>query len=481
MLTRADLDSDQKEAIQFIRAGEDALLCADVGTGKTVIAMTAGQDAIYSGEVHRWLVLAPKLVGTETWANERDEWEHLQDMDVAIAIGTPAERKAAIESTAQFVVLNYENLPWLLTEYPRIGKQDTLPFDGLICDELDKLKDVSSNRFKDFRNRLRKFNKRVGLTGTLVPNSLTEIWGQVFMVDGGSTFAGIKMPVGNQKVGRSFYKWRQAFFYPTDFNQYNWSPFPDTEERLLDALDGLVYRLPARGLPPVRMETPWTLELPSTIDDRYMELEREYYLLVEDSEGNSREVDAVNTAVMRGKLQQITAGFSYVDGTKDVVWHSKQKFGWLDDLRDRLNRQLLVVYHFQAELDELRRRYIGLHCLGQGVSDKAKAEAIHAWNSGDIPLLAIHAQSAGHGLNLQKSGAQDIAFLTLPWSGGMYKQVTGRLARRGQSAAEVNVWTALCDNTIDLDVFDTVTTKLDNMHSFQDRLYERQICHIPYS
>lgn len=474
MLTRHDIDADQRQAIDFIRSGEDSLLCADVGTGKTVIALTAGQDAIYAGDVHRWLVLAPKLVGTDTWAYECDEWEHLQDMDVAVAIGTPAQRKKAIESTAPFVVTNYENLPWLMAEYPRIKKQDTLPFDGLICDELDKLKSVSSNRFKDFRNRLGKFHKRVGLTGTLVPNSLTEIWGQSFMVDGGDTFAKCKIPASGQLVARSFYKWRQAFFYPIDFNQHNWVPFPDTEDRLLELLDGLVYRLPAKGLPPVITQKPFDLELPSTAGKLYKELEREFYAIVKDCEGQHREVEAVNTAVLRGKLQQITAGFSYVDRSKEAVWHSQQKFGWLRDTFDRLSRQLLVVYQYQAELDELKHRYPGLDYLGAGVSDTDKSRAIRAWNAGDIPLLAIHAQSAGHGLNLQKSGAHDIAYLTLPWSGGMFKQVSGRLARRGQSAEQVNVWTALCENTIDHDVFATVTGKLDTMQSFQDKLYDRQ-------
>jgi len=463
MLKRTDLDPDQIDAINFIDSGEDALLVADVGTGKTVIALTAGQKALHHGDVYRWLVLAPKLVATDTWAKEPDLWEHLQDISVEIACGSEAERIEAVESTAQFVVMNYENLSWLMDKYPKIKKNDTLPFDGLICDEIDKLKDVSSGRFKDFRNRIKKFRKRVGLTGTLLPNDLTEVWGQTYMVDGGETF------------GRSFYKWRKEFFYPTDFNQYSWAPFFDTRNQILEGLYGLAFRLPAKGLPPVVTARPHMLSLPASIRSIYNELEKEYYLLVMDENGKQREVNAANAAVLRGKLQQITAGFSYVDGGKDAVWHSQARFGWLDTLRERLDSQILIFYHFNEELAELRRRIPGLHYLGAGVSNRKKLAAIDLWNEGKIRELALHPASAGHGLNLQKSGAHHLAFLTVPWSGGMYKQVVGRLARRGQAAGQITVHTALCENTVDEDVFGVVTGKITVMQEFQDDMHARQL------
>jgi len=465
MLTYDDLDNDQVDAINFIASGEDALLVADVGTGKTVIALTAGQIAIHAGEITRWLVLAPKLVATDTWAKEPAKWEHLQNIHMAIACDTEAERIEAIKSGAQFVVMNYENLDWLMELYPRMGMIDTLPFDGLICDEVDKLKEVSTNRFKAFRARVKKFNKRVGLTGTLIPNKLTEIWGQTYTVDGGATF------------GKSFYKWRKKHFYPTDHNQHNWAPFPDTEAFLLKKLRGLAFRLIAQGIPPVVPARPVSLALPHSIRARYKELEDEFYLVVKDAEGKSREVEAANAAVLQGKLQQICAGFSYVDGGKEAVWHSQQKFGWLEGLRHtvfRQNAQLLVFYHFNEELDELKRRYPGLPHLGKGTSHKRKLTFIDAWNRGELSMMALHPASAGHGLNLQLSGAHNIAFLTLPWSGGMYEQVCGRLARRGQTAEKVTVHTALCHHTVDEQVFNVVTGKRAGMKSFLGKMYDAQ-------
>jgi SNF2 family DNA or RNA helicase len=464
MLTPNDLEADQLKCIAFIDSGEDALVCADVGTGKTVIALTAALRALQYGEVKRWLVVAPKLVATDTWAQEPGLWEHLQDIKLAIACGPAEQRLKAIQSDAQIVIINYENLSWLMNRYPRPLKRkgvrppDPLPFDGLICDEIDKLKDVSSQRFKAFRERIGVFKKRIGLTGTLIPNKLTEVWGQAYIVDGGQSF------------GRSFYKWQREYFYPTDFQQRKWALFPNTRQTILHALSDLAYRLPAVNLPDVVVLEPHKMRLPLSIRARYVELEKNFLLYLDDSTGKQREVEAANAAVLSGKLQQIVAGFSYVDRGKDAVWHSKARFDWYDQLYTDLGEQLLVFYHYREELDELRRRYPQLHYLGGGLSNTRARQTIKLWNEGKLTQLALHPASAGHGLNLQKSGAHNIAFLTLPWSGGMYKQVIGRLARRGQTAKRIYVHTALFSDTIDETVFGVVTGKLTGMEDFLNDL-----------
>ena len=469
MLNFDDLEPDQLSCIDFIDSGEDSLICADVGTGKTVIALTAAQHALKKGEVKRWLVLAPLLVATDTWALEAVEWGHLSDTKVDIACGNENERLDAIGGTAPVVVMNYENLAWLMDRYPkpRKGKPENFPFDGLICDEVDKLKDVSSERFKSFRNRIGVFKKRVGLTGTLLPNKLEEVWGQVYMIDGGVTF------------GRSFYAWRKEFFYPTDYNQHKWAPFHNSREAILDKLKGLVFRLKAKGLPEVVMCEPFKMTLPETVRSHYLTLENDFYLKLENSLDKELEVEAVNSAVLSGKLQQICAGFSYTTDDQSssgykirkAYWHSYGRFKWFDNMRHKIcprQQQILLFYHFNEELAELQRRLPGLKWIGKGISNKAARANIAEWNAGKLPIMALHPGSAGHGLNLQKSGAHHIAFLTLPWSGGMFKQVIGRLARRGNAAKKIYVHTALFENTIDMEVYETLTGKLSRLESFLD-------------
>lgn len=458
MLTYNDLASDQLDAIDYIGAGEDALLCADIGTGKTVISLTAAKNALENHDVNRWLVAAPLMVANDAWSNEPQEWEHLRDLDIAYALGDAKQRASALERNADITVINYENLPWLMDQYPKKGKIDPLPFDGLICDEIDKLKSVSTNRFKTFRNRIKVFEKRIGLTGTLLPNNLEEIWGQVFIVDGGESF------------GRSFYEWRKEFFYPTDYKQYSWEPFAGSRDKIIERLADITYRLKATGLPEPRIHDPHMLTLPPTIAAKYKKLEDDFYLALDEK----REVTAESSGVLVGKLQQICAGFSYVDEanprkrTQPPVWHSKDKLDWLSDTVHS-NEQTLVFYHYKAELDELLRRH-KMPYIGGGQNTAKSKRNIEAWNAGDIRTMALHPAAAGHGLNLQKSNAHRIAFLTMPWSGGMWNQVIGRLARRGNRSKYVDIYTALFKNTIDETVFNTVTYRSNEMREFLDAL-----------
>ena len=473
MLKESDLFDDQKQCINFIGDGEDSLVFADVGSGKTVIGGTSCRNKIEKfGEANRFLITAPKLVCLHTWATEFAEWAHLKDYEPAIAVGTEAQRIKAIESDTPLVVMNYDNLSWLYDRYPvkRFTKDkkrqrvDTLPFDGLLLDEVDKLNNISTSRFKDVRNRVRRFKCRIGMTGTPTPLNLLSLWGITYMVDGGQTF------------GRAFTDWRREYFYPTDYDQYNWAPFIDTFEKLVAALDGLAFRLEAQGIPPVVMQKPRYFQLPNEARRIYDELEDELYAEFMAPGGDMRILDSVNAGVNHGKLAQICSGFSYTGKgkTKQAVWHTEAK---LDAMRTMhrvfSDKQMIVAYHFVEERERIAA-LMGDTFRYLGVSDKKDAETIRAWNAGELPRLGLHPMSASHGLNLQKSAAHTIAGFTLPYSGGLYKQLTGRLARRGQTAKQIDVWPIVARDTLDEDRLDIIQERVGLGKDFLDALKARR-------
>jgi SNF2 family DNA or RNA helicase len=127
--------------------------------------------------------------------------------------------------------------------------------------------------------------------------------------------------------------------------------------------------------------------------------------------------------------------------SKTAVWFSSHKFDRLDELlEENQHANTLLVYQFQEEVAELRRRYPKLATLDD-------ADAIKRWNAGQIELLAVHPKSAGHGLNLQHGGAH-MVFLSLPWSLELYEQTIGRLHRSGQ-VRDVWVYILLAEKTVD--------------------------------
>jgi SNF2 family DNA or RNA helicase len=127
------------------------------------------------------------------------------------------------------------------------------------------------------------------------------------------------------------------------------------------------------------------------------------------------------------------------------VWFSGHKFDRLDELlEENQHANTLLVYQFQEEVAELRRRYPKLATLDD-------TDAIKRWNAGQIELLAVHPKSAGHGLNLQHGGSH-MVFLSLPWSLELYEQTVGRLHRSGQLHS-VWVYILLADKTVDEKIY----------------------------
>jgi hypothetical protein len=91
----------QEYATAFIEGNPVSCLLLDMGLGKTAITLTARADLLFvSFDAHRILVVAPLRVARDTWPEELDKWEHLSDLRFSVAVGTEAERKAALHPVA---------------------------------------------------------------------------------------------------------------------------------------------------------------------------------------------------------------------------------------------------------------------------------------------------------------------------------------------------------------------------------------------
>ena len=413
MLSPKDFRPVQQPGIDFVYQGDQTLLLADVGTGKSVMMLTVLQEWAEEKIMDRALVVAPKRVCLETWMNEIDEWSHLSKRKLRIACLAGADVKTRIhriEMTDQSLVfgtnvllINYELLPWLMAGYP-----NGLPgVNVLVCDEIDKLKDHKTKRFKGVPKRRgtkatpgmkdwrENFDIHVGMTGTPTPNHLLDLWAQVFIIDGG------------KRLGDNFYKFRDMHFYQSDWGGFKYEILPGREEYIFEQIRDITHRI--ASIPGV--DTPEVVELPVRWVDlalstrkEYKKLERDYIVMLK-ADDKEAEVEADNAGVLYGKLKQISQGFAYTDD--DPIHLSKEKYKELDSLISELQgQQLIIVYYFVEQLAELQRRYKQLQFLGGGTTDAAAKMIIAEWNEGNIQLLALHPMSAGHGLNLQKSGAQ---------------------------------------------------------------------------
>jgi superfamily II DNA or RNA helicase len=162
----------QETAADFLYEHDRAMILAPVGAGKTAITLTAMWEMLRDEHVKRFLVLAPKRVCTDVWPVEQPKWAPMASL--AVAVGTPKQRLAALKSNARIVVTNYDNIQWLADQ--------KVEFDGVVFDELTKLKNPSGARFKAL-NKVLDCPVRWGLTGSFTSNGLEDVFGQCKIVD----------------------------------------------------------------------------------------------------------------------------------------------------------------------------------------------------------------------------------------------------------------------------------------------------------
>lgn len=409
----------QDQAADFLYEHDLAMILAPVGAGKTAITLTAMQDMLMFGHVRRWLVLAPKRVCTDVWPVEQPKWA--AGVTLAVAVGTPKQRLTALHGDAQVVVTNYDNIQWL-------AEQDVQSFDGIVFDELTKLKNPSGARFKALNKVIGNLNVRWGLTGSFTSNGLEDVFGQCKIVD-------------QTLLGRAKGAFMQQYFVCTNREFGDWTPRRGALEQVMAKIKPATFVLEPGEykdkLPPLH-----TVELHCQMDmTGYNKLKKDFVL---------DDVVAINAAVVTQKLQQMSSGFLYTDN--GPVWHSPHKFDRLEELlEENQHANTLIVYQYKEELAELKRRL--------KVTTLEDDNAIERWNRGEVRLLAVHPKSAGHGLNLQHGGCH-LVFLSLPWSLELYEQTVGRLHRSGQQRP-VWCYVMLTDKTVDAKIWTALHDKQD--------------------
>lgn len=398
----------QDEAADFLFARDRAMILAPVGAGKTAITLTAMTEMLTSGFVDRWLVLAPKRVCTDVWKQEGKKW--CPEFEIAIAVGTPAQRQSAFESDADIVVTNYDNIPSI----------DPTGFDGVVFDELTRLKNPSGKRFKHLLKILDKFHIRWGLTGSFTSNGLEDVFGQCKVID-------------QKLLGRSKGAFLQQYFYCLNREYQQWVPLPQALPSVMSAIKPATYVLEA-GEYKDKLPELHVVDMRCTMDMApYNKMKRDFVLELQQT------ITAPTAAVVTQKLQQLASGFVY--GSEGAEWLTSHKFDLLKEvLEENQHDNTLLVYNYKEELAKLRELFPKLSTMDD-------PQAVDKWNRGETELLAIHPKSAGHGLNLQ-FGGNKIIFLSLPWSLELYEQTIGRLHRSGQTK-DVWCYNIICANTID--------------------------------
>ncbi|MPM36508.1 hypothetical protein SDC9_83106 [bioreactor metagenome] len=417
-----------------------------MGMGKTVSTLTAIDNLIFLGEVNKVLVIAPLRVAEDTWSTEVDKWDHLKHLRISKILGTKKQREEALNKDADIYVTNRENVDWLVNEC-----FDSWIWDMVVIDELSSFKSSKAIRFRALKKVRPYFKRIVGLTGTPAPNSLIDLWPQIYLLDGG------------QRLGKTITGFKDRYFNPGGRNGYvvyNWDLKEGAEGAIQNKISDIC----------ISMKADDYLDLPERIDNKveislskksmgiYKKLEKD--LIIELDE---EDITAANAAVLTNKLLQMANGAIYSE-SKEVVNIHDEKLEKLEEIIDTSNgKSVLVFYNFKHDYNRISEMLTKKKIKHQTLNT---SEDIKNWNDGKIQVALLHPASAGHGLNLQYGG-NIIVWFGLTWSLELYQQANARLHRQGQTETVV-IHHLVAKGTIDEDVMNALTNKEIN----QDMLLE---------
>lgn len=460
MLTRDQMHDYQQTAYQFLRDNPFSALFIDMGLGKTITSLSVAVDLLAEFAINKVLIIGPLKVATQTWPTEIGLWEHTapfnftvireNDKDPRIAAARDRARqfckaegigredyekvvnRAATKeceriredlamSKQSIHIINREAVEWLVNFH-----REKWPYDCVIIDESSGFKDHKSERFnalKKVRNTPGLIKRLHELTATPATESYESLFSQMFLLDRG------------ERLGKNITAYRNRYF---TYNQWSrtYKLRTGCEEEILDKIKDICLVMKADDY--LKVDKPLIVQTPVLLSEEqmvlYEKMRTEKVLQLPSGEV----IEAEMAAQLSAKLLQMSSGVLYDTklmedwDTGDMKKVTKihhlhdHKIDTLKEIIEGLQgKPVLVAYHFKSSLARLKKVFPKATVMDPD------GKCVPKWNKGKIPILLVHPQSAGHGLNLQHGG-HNLVFFDIPWSLENYLQTIGRLARQGQ-------------------------------------------------
>lgn len=438
----------QKRAVKYVISMPCLAVLLDPGLGKTSIMLAAFKLLRKLGMVKRMLVIAPLRPMQLTWPKEAAKWTEFEDLKVAVLHGP--HKLERLQSDADIYLINPEGLAWFSTAAAKLIRDRY--FDILTIDESTRFKHTNTQRFKLLKPLLPCFSRRYILTGSFAPNGLLDLFGQIYILDLGSS------------LGTYITHYRLSYF---DQRGYEWVPRKGAADLIYEKLRPLSLRMEAKDyldLPPLVFNTV-EVELPVDAFKIYRQMETQLLTAVHEDI-----ISAVNVGVATMKCRQIANGGIYHEDGKTWSHIHTAKVDAVEDLIAELNGQpALVSYEYAHDLERLKDR-LGKNTphIGGGVTATRFKEIEEAWNRGAIPVLLAQPQSVAHGLNLQGTSAA-IINASQTWDLEVKQQFIQRVWRQGQKTRVV-CHEVVAKNTIDEVMVKVLSEKSRTQTSLLDAL-----------
>lgn len=406
----------QVTAVKHLHGRNRAALLLDMGLGKTCICLTALRPDDLPA-----LVVAPKRVAEQVWHVEGAKWR--PDLKVGRAVGSPAHRDAVLrDRTYDVVVISQENI-----KDRALGARAWTTF---IIDELSGYK-TRGARWKAAKALIMRgdIENVWGLTGTPSPNGYEDLWAQFYLLDSG------------HRLGKTLTVFRRMWFDAgrrlPNGAVYGRQLLPGAKEQINEAIADISMSM-TRKDSGVEVQEPIfnevSVALPAQARQVYETLRDNLVVDMADLGIGDLIHTADTAAALSNRLSQVASGFMYEDAEAAEMENRAKRITWLHTARVDATEEIIdgtggspvmVAYRYKPELEMLRKRF------GKKLHTVHDPDVFQRWDDGDVPILAAHPKSIGHGLNMQ-AGGHTVIWFSPTWDLEQWDQFNSRLPRPGQ-------------------------------------------------
>jgi hypothetical protein len=428
---------------------------SDPGTGKTRPAIENWAERRRKGG-GKALAICVKSNMEAVWQEQLAEWAP----DVIPSLAYATNRELAFKAPHDVAITNTDAAIWLAKKRPSFFAD----YDTLIVDESTYFKHRTSQRSRGLEKISREsygFEFVELMSGTPNPNTILDIWHQVFILDRG------------ESLGSRYHAFRQAVCdaIPTGYKRHvKWVDKPHAHEAVFSMIGHLSIRHlfdECLDIPPMHNNV-IRYSLPKKLYAQYLKLQEEAVLELK----KAKSISAVNQAVLQNKLLQLCSGAVYnADG--DYVVLDKDRYQLVCDLiEERQHSVTFFVWRHQRDMiaEELEKRKLPFAVIDGNVTRKGeRMNIVRRFQQGEYRTLLLHPKTGAHGLTL--TTGKSVIWPSPIFEADLFLQGNQRIRRIGQDQ-KTEVVTVGAKRTIEPGVYLRREAKNRRMLSLLDMIAE---------
>ena len=446
--------------LNAIKSKERVLISASMGSGKTISTLMG----LLEFNTFPIVIVAPLRVAKFTWPDEIKKWDETRHLNCRFVGGSAQkferELKKGIAEGCQIYTINYESVH-LLAKYK-------VPI--LVLDESTKVKSYRTRqggkRAKILYKIAKKSKRVVLLTGTITPNGMEDIWGQMAFIDHGF------------RLESSFHRFRQKYFNAISVGKHRmavkYELKPRSESEIINKIKDVVVKVDVRDY--LDINEPIVRNVSFDLPKNAQKAHDDFKIILIEQLKKLEEVENIHehkrlkfNALSKVNLMlQVCSGQVYDTDGHYEIYHD-MKLQILESIVEEFSGEpILVSYNFVSEADRILNHFKHAQKLDKNPNTITK------WNKGEIKMLVAHPASCGHGLNLAEGG-HILVHYGITYNLELYLQINERLGPLRQKQAgldrEVYIYHIIANNSIEADkVLPALNNKESKMDSFIKQL-----------